>query len=62
MDIHFGHKLTRSPDEYNTHYCGICGSKIWINSNYNRFLVCFGTGIWKQDISCDEMIIKNIIE
>lgn len=61
------HKLTTKykKDKY---ICEICMAKIWIQESGNIYMQTSEsvspayTSIWGDVLSCDEMVIKNIIE
>lgn len=58
----FGHKLIKDPYKLATYHCLKCNGVIWKSFKTLLFQVKIADGVWKNDVTCDEMIIKGIIE
>lgn len=65
MIEYLGHELIEHKLKSHTYICNKCGAFIWASLNQNdkdKYLIKLGIAQWSSKITCDEMIIKGIIE
>ncbi len=59
---YLGHSLFPQEVKANTYYCNNCECKFWYFEETDSYLVKIADGLWDSGISCNEAVIKKIIE